>query len=483
MKNYSNLQREAQAELARRELASRRLTDYVLYNFPSYQINWHHRIIIEKLEAVERGECNRLMIFVPPRNGKSELGSIQFPSWYLGRHPKNEIIATSYAADLAVGFGRKVRNLVGTEEYQNIFSGVSLAEDSKSAGQWNTNHGGAYIACGVGGPITGRGADILLIDDPHKNRAEADSEMMRESIKEWYRSTAYTRLAPGGSIILILTRWHEDDLSGWLLDEQAKGGDQWDIVQFPAIATEDEKYRRQGEALWPERYSVADLEKIKNVTGTREWLCLYQQTPTDDINSEFKKNWFKKITRKEAEYKAVERYLTIDTAISQRDSADFTGWVENYVDASNNWYISAKRLKIDSADLIKALFASCERTYWDYIGIEKTVLSDAIMPFLKEEEHRRNKMLPIKELSHQEIKKETRIRGLVPRYERGVIYHIDSECSDLEAEALKFPGGKHDDLIDALAYQLQLAKSLLVNTENQIEQRKNHNINQSDRMR
>jgi len=460
------------------------LLDYIQYNFVNYQINWHHKLIIEKLEAVERGEIKRLMIFMPPRSGKSEIGSIQFPSWFIGKHPEKELIAASYSADLATDFGRKVRNLVNSNIFQNVFTGVTLAEDSKSAGRWNTNKGGSYIAAGIGGAITGRGADVLFIDDPHKNREEAESEVMRERIKEWYVSTAYTRLAPGGSIVIMMTRWHEDDLAGWLLSEQALGGEKWEVISFPAIAIEDEKFRKLGSALWPERYDLEALNNIKKVLGTREWLCLYQQSPCDDINAEFKQLWFKKISRKEAEHKRDERYLTIDTAISEKDSADFTGWVENYVDAKNHWHISAKRLRIDTAELIRYLFDSYEINRWDRIGIEKTVLSDAIMPFLKQEEDRRGKLLPLKELSHQGKKKELRIRGLIPMYERGMIWHIENECGDLEGEMLRFPKGKHDDLIDALAYQTQLVMPSLVDPIKQIIlQQENRGLNMLNRMR
>ena len=194
-------------------------------------------MIAEKLEAVERGEIDRLMINMPPRHGKSELASRRFPAWFLGRHPNKSVIAASYNSDLAADFGRQVRNIVAAREYANLFE-TKLAEDSRAANRWNTDAGGSYVAAGVGTAITGGGADILLIDDPVKDREEADSEIQRQKVWDWYTSTAYTRLAPGGRIIVIQTRWHEDDLSGRLLVEQAKGGDKWEILELPAITSD-----------------------------------------------------------------------------------------------------------------------------------------------------------------------------------------------------------------------------------------------------
>ncbi len=449
---------EAERELAKRELARRHLLDFIAYVLPGYQVNWHHRIIAEKLEGVANGTIKRLMLFMPPRHGKTEEASIQFPAWYLGKHPEHEVIVASYAADLAVDFGRKTRNIINERRYQNVFTTI-LAEDSKSAGRWNTQDGGAYVAVGVGGGITGRGAHLLVIDDPVKNREEADSPVKQVRAWDWYRSTAYTRLAPEGAVILIMTRWNEDDLAGKLLKEQENGGDKWDIVQFPAIAQNDEEYRDAGEALWPERFSLERLAQVKGTLGSREWLCLYQQNPVDDLHSEFKKAHRKYRTRAEVEHLQTQRYLTIDTAISERDADDSTGWVENYVDPQNSWNVSARRLRVNSAELIRLLFVEYETKRFDKIGIEKTIYTQAIAPFLEQEQRKRNVFLPIVELLHGGTAKHTRIRGLIPRYEAGAVYHIANETLELEEEQVKFPAGAHDDVLDALAYQLQIAEA------------------------
>src|ERR1043165_1575588 len=230
---------EAAAELLLRRKARAGLLPFTEYTNPAYVAAPHHALIAEKLEAVERGEIKRLMILMPPRHGKSELASRRFPAWFIGRNSGKQIIAASYNSDLANDFGREVRNIVQSPEFLALFN-AALSEDSRAANRWHTNEGGMYVAAGVGTAVTGRGADILLIDDPFKDREEADSELRRQRVWDWYTSTAYTRLMPGGAIVLINTRWHDDDLSGRLIEAQGDGGDQWDILSLPAINERDE---------------------------------------------------------------------------------------------------------------------------------------------------------------------------------------------------------------------------------------------------
>ena len=278
----------ALTELERRRAARTSLLGFTQYTFPRYQAAPHHRLICEKLEAVERGQCKRLMIFTPPRHGKSELVSRRFPPFCLGRNPDREIISASYGAELALDFGRDVRNIVGSREFPVLFSGVGLAADSAAKNRWHTNHGGGYVAAGVGTAITGRGADILNIDDPVKDRAEAESETIRESIWAWYRSTAYTRLMPGAAIILTMTRWHEDDLAGRLLEQAKADGDQWEVLNLPALAEGNDPLGRDvGAALWPQRYNETTLHQIRSVLEPREWGALYEQNPRPSGSSYF----------------------------------------------------------------------------------------------------------------------------------------------------------------------------------------------------
>ena len=207
----------------------------------------HHGIICTALEAVERGECNRLMIFCPPRHTKSELASRRFPSWYIGRHPDRQLIGASYNGALASDFGRAVRNISASPEYSQLFPDCELAADSRAANRWNTEVGGAYVAAGVGTAITGRGAHLALIDDPVKDRSDADSQTVRDHTWNWYTNVLYTRLMPGAAIVLIMTRWHEDDLAGRLLEQQDEGGEAWEVINLPALG-EGNDWRAEGEA-------------------------------------------------------------------------------------------------------------------------------------------------------------------------------------------------------------------------------------------
>lgn len=436
-------------ELAKRELARRHLLNFIQYNNEDYKINWHHRILAEKLEAVADGKIKKLAVFMPPRHGKSEQCSIQFPAWLLGKKPKSKIIMASYSQDLATDFGRKTRNLVMSQEYRNVFK-IGLSQDSKSAARWNTDHEGYYSATGIGGAATGKGADVLIIDDPHKNRKEADSPVKRREVIDWYRSTAKTRLSPEGAVILVLTRWHDADLAGTILDET------WDIVQFKAIAEQDEEFRKEGEALWEDKYSLDWLLSQKKDIGSFEFSALYQQTPLEEEHAEFKRDMFMHITKEEVLAKHTERFLTIDTAVSKEVSADYTGIIDNYVDENQMWHISASQMRINASELIRLLFKKHKENNYTKIGIETTIFYQAIQPFLEEEQRRRGIYLPIALLKHNRTAKEIRIRGLLPRYESHSVYHIINECEALENELLRFPKSNHDDLSDSLAYQSQI---------------------------
>lgn len=421
-----------------------------------YDASWLHREIARQLERVEKGEVKRLMLFVPPRHGKSELGSIMFPAWYLGKHPEKEIITSSYSAELAQDFGYKTRNLVDTQEYKELFN-TKLRDDSKSKSKWLTEEGGGYTAVGVGGAITGRGADLLIIDDPIKNREEAESLTIREKVWSWYTSTAYTRLEKDAAVILILTRWHQDDLAGRLLKAREEGGDKWEVVKFPAIATRDELFRREGEALWTDKYNIDALNQIKNTVGVYDWSALYQQEPVSSESQEFKQEFFQYRTMDQVLALDTRNTLTIDTAISQKASADYTGFCLNFTDRENKWNFKAWKSKISPLELIDTLFTLWDTFRLEVIGIEKTIYLQAIKPFLDEEMRKRNKFLNIVELQHNQTAKETRIRALLPRYQSHSIFHITGQCADLEDEMVTFPKGIHDDTLDATAYQLQIA--------------------------
>lgn len=445
---------EAKKELANRELSRRKLSWFIKYHFNDYEESWHHSLIISKLEAVERGEIRKLMIFVPPRHGKSEIASINFPAWFFGRNPKKSIIAASYNSDLAISFGRKARNLVGSAEYKNLFPNVSLAEDSKAAGQWITNQGGEYTAVGIGGGTTGRGADIFIIDDPIKDKQEAESPVIQERNIGWYRSVARTRLSPNGARILIQTRWHDKDLAGQILAVE----NDWEIIDLSAIAEEDEEFRKLGEPLWPKRYSLEELLSIKKELGIELWSALYQQSPISEESQVFKKSMFRSRTLEEVLRLRTRIFVTIDPAPGKTEKADFIGVCINFVDSENFWNLIAYRIKFDAAELIKLLFKIDTDYHIEAFGIEKGLYKDVLKPFLDKEMLDRNRFLTIRELDHQQKNKHLRIKGLQPRYEAKSIFHIEGMCNDLEEELLKFPKAIHDDVCDATAYQSKIAE-------------------------
>ena len=449
LKNISK--QEALAELARRELARRRLLDFVLFNFPEYKVNWHHRIIAEKLEAVERGEIKRLIITIPPRHGKSELVSVQFPAWAIGKNKDRNIIEASYSGELATGFGRQARNIIASSEYKHLFPSVTLAEDSQAKGRWNTNGRGAYAAVGIGGTLSGRGADILVIDDYCKDRQDAESTVIRESTWDWYTSTARTRLSPDGAIVVLATRWHDDDLIGRIL--RSENASQWEVIHLPAIAEKDEEYRKQGEALWANHFSLDKLEDIKKDIGSYDFSALYQGVPLDSESQEFRKDFLQYRSEADLKDKRLSRYLTIDLAFSDKETADEIGFCDNRVDSRNIWNLRAWGRKLSPKDLIDYLFVLHAENNYLQIGIldKHSQYTIVIKPFIEEECRKRNKFLPIITLKTQDTSKELRIRALLPRYLNKAIYHLEGACVDLEEQMLRFPKGVHDDVLDATA--------------------------------
>lgn len=444
---------EASQELAKRELARRHLEWFIKYNFDGYRVNWHHKLIFDKLEAVERGEVRKLMLFLPPRHGKSEIASINFPAWYFGRNPKKSIIAASYNSDLAISFGRKARNIVDSREYKNLFN-VSLAEDSKAAGQWNTNMGGEYTAVGIGGGTTGRGADVFLIDDPVKDKQEAESITIQERNIGWYRAVARTRLTPKGAIVIIQTRWHDRDLAGQILASETD----WDIVDLPALAETNEDYRKEGEALWPEQYPLEELNKIKTELGTELFSALYQQRPITEESQVFRRSMFRYRTMEEVSKLSTRAFVTIDPAPAKNEQSDYIGVCINFVDMEGFWNIIAYRIKFDAYELIKLFFKLDSDYHVESFGIEKGIYKDVIKPFLDREMMQRSRFLTIKELDHGQKNKHLRIKGLQPRYEAKAIFHIEGMCNDLEEELIRFPKAVKDDVSDAVAYQGQIAE-------------------------
>lgn len=440
--------------------------EYCVTIDPHYQLEWFHHEIALKLEEavkrVENGEDVRLMIFMPPRHGKSDTATQKFPSWVLGRHPEWPFIVSSYSQELATDFGQGTRDLMESGNYQNIFD-TRLRADTQAKAKWMTEQKGGYTAVGVGGAITGRGFKVGIVDDPFKNREEADSPVTRESVHKWWRSTFYTRQEGNTLIVLILTRWHDDDLAGRLLKEQEEAEkfgeeniDKWEVLQFKALAETDEKYRKSGDALWPKKFSVPKLLRTKAGLGGYEWSALYQQNPIDEANQEFKREWIQYKTWNEVQAMQTRKFATIDSALSKNAKSDYTGVTRNYVNDLNEWHIKCQRYRISSKQMIDLIFTLHDEGM-ELIGIEEGAYLSAIEPFLKDEMDARGVYPNVVVLKHGGIMKETRIRGLVPRYENKKVWHIEQSCSDLEEEYFRFPKAVHDDCLDSLAYQNQVA--------------------------
>jgi predicted phage terminase large subunit-like protein len=432
----------AATELIRRTDAAESLIAFTEYTFPRYRTAPHHRVIAGQLERVERGEVDRVMLLVPPRHGKSELASIRLPAWYLGRQPHKQFLSVSATDALASDFGRSVRNTINSPEYRSVFD-TQLAEDSQAKGKWHTSAGGIYYALGIGGSVLGRGGDVVLIDDPFGSMAEAQSELERKNVWDWYTGTAYNRLMPGGAIVIINHRMHEDDLCGRLLAQQAASGDKWEVVELPAIDA-------QGHALWPEAYPIETLDRIRRNTQARYWSALYQQEPAPEEGDYFKAEWL----REEDDLPArdtLKVYGASDYAVTA-DGGDYTVHVVVGIDAEGRpWLLDLWRGQTDSATWIDKL---CDLVLeWKPIewGEETGQIKSAVGPFIDKRSQERGAYVYRRQFAARGDKavRAQGIRGLMAM--RGLHIKKDADWYPaLRSELLSFPAGKHDDQVDAL---------------------------------
>lgn len=458
-------------ELADRELARRRLLAYVIRMYPQYLAGWVHKELAAHLEQflddVVNKRSPRLMVFMPPRVGKSFLVSESFPPWALGRFPQLQIVSTSYSSSLVEQFSRGIRRTIREDErYQQLFPQVSMDEDTQAVGRWQlrtTDAGGrahiagGYRAVGVGGGLTGFGADILLIDDPVANADDANSEVVRESTWNWYATVARTRVMPGGGVLVVQTRWHDDDLSGRIIElmKQDANADQFKVISYPAIAEFDEPHRKRGEALHPERYDERAYAQIRASVGPTVWNALYQQNPVPDEGEFFKKDDIQYYSDLPPAA-ALRFYAAWDCAISERESADPTCGLAVAFDAEFNLYVVDRYYgRMGAVEIVDSL-VTCQRRYSPLVHwMEKEKVQMALGPFI---EHamvaERINDFVIEPLPPGRRDKEARARtlqGLVRR--RKVFLPRTAEWTpSLVAEMLRFPKGKHDDQVDALAY-------------------------------
>ncbi len=433
-------------ELLRKD-ARDHLIDFVRYTKRDYLVSQHHRLVADNLEAVERGEINRLMVFMPPRHGKSELVSRKYPAWFIGRNPGKQVICAAYNSDLATEFGRDVRNTIADPFYRNIFN-VNLRQDSKAADRWLTDNGGSYLAAGVGSGITGYGADLAVIDDPFKDRKEAESKTVRDSVWAWYRSTLYTRLMPGASVILCVTRWHEDDLAGRLLREQDRGGDQWNVVTLPALATgADILGRAEGDALWPQWFPLETLEKIRNAIGSYDWLSLYQQTPTSEEGNIFLKTWWRY-------YREVPDFDLViqswDTAFKDGADNDYSVCTTWGVHRDGFYLVDRFKEKLTFPLLNRALNTLAVRHKPHAILIEDKASGQSLIQELISKTT--FPILPVR----VDRDKVARAHAVTPLIEGGRVYLPEwaSWVGDYLAEMSAFPRGAHDDDVDSTTQAL-----------------------------
>jgi predicted phage terminase large subunit-like protein len=435
------------------------LLQFVLYVMPTYTVNWHHKYVCRKLNDFISGKIKRLMIFMPPRHGKSELVSRRLPAFLLGKNPKASIIATSYSADLASMMNRDVQRIIDSDLYRDIFPDTSLNGKnirSVAKGSWLRNsdifevveHGGSYRSAGVGGGITGMGGDFIIIDDPIKNQEEANSKIYRNKLWDWYGSTLYTRLEKNGSILLTVTRWHEDDLAGRLLDLQEKDpeSDRWDIINFPAICEQKQPNdpREIGEALWPFKYDYARLVGIKASVGSVVFSSLYQQNPTPAEGMVIKREYWKLYTVHPSRFEMM--VTSWDCAFKDTDDGSFVvGQVWGKIGA--DYYLLAQvRGKMDfvaTTEAVKLLSALYPRA--KPILVENKANGPAVISALKSKV---SGMLGIEPRGS----KESRAVAMTPILESGNIHLPANEpwLIDFIDECAVFPRGTNDDQVDAM---------------------------------
>lgn len=405
----------------------------------------HHKILLDKLEAVERGDIRRLMVLMPPGSAKSTYASILFTAWYLARHPENSIIAASHTAELAERFGRRVRNMI-MEHSATL--GVTVSPDNAAAGQWGTTNGGEYFAAGILGPITGRRADLAIIDDPVKSRQEADSEIVSDRIWEWWKADLSTRLKPGARVVLIMTRWSETDLGGRVLEDMQTGGAQWDVLRLPMEAEPNDPLGREvGEPLWPEWFTDEMRREAKR--DTRTWSALYQQSPAPDTGDYFRRDWLRPVPTLPPR-SSLKVFGGSDYAVTSGDG-DYTSHVVMGVDSDDRLYVLDVWREQTSSDVWVEAF--CDLVIkWKPMGWanETGQIRSGIGPWLDRRSRERRAFVAqtvFPTRGDKSIRAQS-IRGRMAL--NGLYIPMDAPWrAAFEAELLSFPAGKHDDMVDS----------------------------------
>jgi predicted phage terminase large subunit-like protein len=448
---FSDLDRRE--KMLEKEIAQKTFMGFVKQVWPEFISGSHHARMASAFEKVVNGDCKRLIINMPPRHTKSEFASYLLPAWYLGKFPNKKVIQSSNTGELAVGFGRKVRNLVDSDKYKDIFPDLHLQQDSKAAGRWNTSRGGDYFAIGVGGTVTGKGADLLIIDDPHSEQEAALAAMnpdVFDKVYEWYTSGPRQRLQPNGSIVIVMTRWAMRDLTGQVLKAAAaRGGEQWQVIEFPAILP-------SGNPVWPQFWKVEELEALRQELPNAKWQAQYQQNPIGNESAIIKRDWWQwweKETPPDCEY----ILQTWDTAFEKNQRADYsagTTWGIFYNDEDHSLpnivLLNTYKKRVEWIDLKRDVFAQYEEFTPDGVLIEKKATGAPLIYEL------RAMGIPVQEYTPSRGQdKIARLNSVSDIIASGKVWLPRTQwAEELVDEIAAFPSGEHDDLVDATTLAL-----------------------------
>jgi predicted phage terminase large subunit-like protein len=442
-------------ELKSRKLSHNRFLAFVNAVWPTFISGRHHTKMADAFERVAEGKCKRLIINMPPRHTKSEFASYLLPAWFLGKFPHKKVIQTSHTAELAVNFGRKVRNLVDQDIYTKIFPGVALQIDSKAAGRWATNKSGDYFAIGVGGAVTGKGADLLIIDDPHSEQEAALAENNPEiydKVYEWYTSGPRQRLQPGGSIVIVMTRWSKRDLTGQVLKASAqRGGDEWEVIEFPALFENDKP-------LWPEFWNLEELLALKEELPNSKWMAQYQQNPTSEISAIVKREWWQ-IWEGEEPPDCQFTLMAWDTAFEKSSRADYSAMTlwgvfyhpdDNGIAQANIILLNAFRDRMEFPTLKRVAIEHYQEWAPDSVIIEKKASG---APLIYE---MRAMGIPVQEFTPVKGNdKISRLNAVSDIFASGRVWAPNTSwAEEVIDEVASFPAGEHDDYVDSTSLAL-----------------------------
>ena len=446
----AELLKQYQNQLAQ-ELSKDSFLDFVKHVYPGYKVGPHHLKLAQIFEDIAAGKKKRVIVNIAPRHGKSELISYLAPAWFLGKYPQKKVIMASHTADLAINFGRRVRNLVGSDPYKSVFPQVELQADSKSASRWGTNFNGEYFAIGVGGALAGRGADLFIIDDPH---SEQDAKTGRSDVFlpawEWFQSGPLQRLMPGGAIIVVMTRWSKLDLTGQIVTQMERNEDvdKWEVVEFPAI-------KDDGEPLWPEFWPLQELLSKKAALDVRYWNAQYMQKPTSEEGALIKREWWK-IWEKEDPPHCEFTIMALDAAQETNNRADYnalTVWGVFFNEETNNYNIillNSIKKRLEFPELKKLAIEEYRTWEPDAFIVEKKSNGAALYQEL------RRMGMPLGEFTPGKGQdKISRVNAISDLFSSGIVWCPDRRwAQEVMEECNDFPSGANDDLVDSTTLAL-----------------------------